>query len=138
MVRYRLHLGLRNVLALMNAETSGAQLLVRWQERQFWERVARERATFAPTAHIYTRFARYEWHPMVRSTSTNDRRFYVRKVRSKGSNPLHVVEPQVDRFLDLFAKTRKADRTRFLGGVSLKPTPTQTRNVKDLNDTRIP
>ncbi len=132
-----MHAALHGSFGLALRRTEGAQLLPRWQERQYWERVDRERANLKPEAPTYSRPVRHEWRQhWVRSTSTKGRRLYSRKVRSTRMSRPREVERRVDQFLDLFKKTQKAHRMSHFGGVPLKPTPAQKRSVKNLNRIR--
>lgn len=109
-----MHAALHGSFGVALRRTDGAQLLPPEQERQYWERVDRERANQAPEVPIY----------------------YARKVESTSSKRPRVVERRVDQFLNLFRKTQEANRMSHFGGVPLRPTPAQKRSVEHLNSIR--
>lgn len=98
-----IHAALQGSFAVVLQRTDGAQVLIPEQERQFWERIERERASGVVEAPIY-------------STS---------KGKPQGE--------KVDWFLDLFDKTQDAQRMSYMAGVPLRPTPSQTESVVHLH-----
>lgn len=98
-----MHAALHGSFCLVLERTDGAQLLVADQEEQFWERVARERASGTPEPMGYT---------------------------TRKGKP---ADEKVDWFLELFAKVQDADRMSYLAGVPLKPTSEQVVSIEELH-----
>lgn len=98
-----MHAALQGSFAVALRRTDGAQVLIPVQEKQFWERVERERESGVVEAPIY--------------------------ITSKGKPQ----DEKVDWFLDLFTKTQDAGRMQYMAGVPLQPTPAQTESIEQLH-----
>lgn len=101
-----MHAALHGSFGLRLARSDGAQLLVPDQERQYWQRVHRERTTGRPEPIVY--------------------------VTKRGK----LQEPMTDWFLELFEKVQEPNRMNYLGGKALSPTPEQRESIEYLNANR--